>query len=467
MSAHPRSQSQTRVNRRDLIRTSIFSALPAAAGTAPPTGYITEPERRIPVVEQVDVVVCGAGPAGVAAALSAARSGANTRLLEVHGCLGGIWTAGLLSNIIDAGNKRGLLPEITGELRKKGAQIDSLRYDVEAMKLVLDEMCRKAGVKVLLHSRVTAAAKDGARLTSVITESRSGRQAWQAKVFIDATGDGDVAALAGNGFDFGHPESGKTQPMTLMALLMGVNYRELHAKRLMRGDGASSFAEGVSSKESKQNMVQELRRAGFDPSYTGVTLFPVRQDLLAFMVNHEYGRRAHSAQDISDATQHARADVNGAVEALRRLGGPWRNVRLVATGAQIGVREGRRIHGLYRVNRQDLERGARFPDAVCRVTAGVDIHSIEPETNKNNTDGGIRTQPYDIPVRALIAKDVDALMMAGRCISGDFFAHSSYRMTGNAVPMGEAAGALAARAARSGRPLKVEGKAWRPEGSQV
>lgn len=440
------------MNRRRFLRVG-------ACGGMAPSGFgareaFREAAREIPIVEHADVIVCGAGPAGVAAALSAARRGASTRLIEVHGCLGGIWTAGLLSNIIDCQDKAGIMAEILRGLQRMGSQIDPFRYDAEAMKLLLEELCAQAGVRTLYHTRVVAAARDGRRLTTVITENKSGRQAWRAKVFIDTTGDGDLAALAGCKFDVGHPDSGKQQPMSLMAILMGINYRELHARRLMRGDGRSSAATGpgtVTSEESKKNIVAELRRAGIDPSYTGPALFPIRQDLIAMMVNHEYGYAATDAQGITQATVHARAEVNRVVEALRNLGGVWRNVRLVATGAQIGVREGRRIHGRYTVTREDLIRGARFEDAICRVNVGVDIHALEPQSNRKTTNAGIRTKPYDIPLRALIASSVDGLMMAGRCISGDFFAHASYRMTGHAVPMGEAAGATAAIAARSGR----------------
>ncbi len=439
------------MNRRSFLRNSTLGAAAAPGARAAPERVYREPARDIPIAGSADVIVCGAGPAGIAAAISSARTGARTLLLEVHGCLGGIWTAGLLSNIIDGFDKGGIMAEILRRLKATGAQIDSARYDAEAMKLLLEQMCQEAGVKFLYHTRVVAAGKDGARITTVLTENKSGRQAWQAPVFVDTTGDGDLGALSGCKFDYGDPEAGRAQPMTLMAILMGVSYKELHARRLMRGDGKSSYGKGVSSDESKKNIVAELRKAGFDPSYTGPALFPIRDDLIAFMVNHEYAKSAMDAGQITEATVHARAEVNRAVDSLRKLGGVWKGVRLVATGAQIGVREGRRIHGLYTLTAEDLKRGARFPDAVCRVNVAVDIHSITPETHKRTTDGGVRARPYDVPLRSLIARDVDNLMMAGRCISGDFFAHASYRMTGHAVPMGEAAGRVAAIAARTRR----------------
>ena len=118
-----------------------------------------------------------------------------------------------------------------------------------------------------------------------------------------------------------------------------------------------------------------------------------------------------------------------------------------------GVRDGRRIAGRYTVNKDDLINGARYEDAVTRPTFPVDIHAISAEHNKTAaySNAGVKVKPYDIPLRALIAKDVDGLMMAGRCISGDFIAHASYRVTGNSVAMGEAAGAVAALAATSKR----------------
>lgn len=405
-----------------------------------------ESEREIPLVEETDVVVCGGGPAGVCAALAAARAGAQTRLIEVHGCLGGVWTAGALSWIIDSANKPGIMAEITAELERRGARATRVpngknyAYDVEAMKLLLDEMCLEAGVDVRLHTRVCAAARDSDnRLAVVITESKSGREAWAAKVFVDATGDGDLGAQAGCGFEMGHPETGAVQPMSLMALVTGVQFEEIEP-----------FV-GGSIGEAKQRLHAEMARAGVAPSYAGPTLFRIRDDLFAFMANHQYGAYANDAAAITQATLEARAEVHKLVAALRRLGGIWAELRIVATGAQIGVREGRRIRGRYEVVAEDLRDGARHEDSVCRVTFGFDVHSTNASKSKGIEARPYKSQPYDIPLRALIAKDVDGLLLAGRCISGDFQAHSSYRVTGNAAVMGQAAGVCAALAALSDR----------------
>jgi hypothetical protein len=396
-----------------------------------------EPARDLPVRPGADVVVCGAGPAGVAAAISAARAGAKTLLLELHGCLGGIWTTGLLSWILDHANKTGLMQEIFERLTKHGgrALTNKNGYDPEVMKLALEELCAEAGVEIQLFTRVCAAQRKGKRLAHVITESKSGREAVPGKVFIDCTGDGDLGAAAGCGFDFGHPETGLTQPMSLMALVTGIVPDEVKG----------FYREEKSWDTSKDRLRAEMERGGHSPSYAKPTMFQLRDDLFALMANHEYKIRGTDARDLTAATLRARKELHQLVNGLRSLGAPWKNLHIVATAAQIGVREGRRIHGRYTVSADDLREGRKHEDAVCKVTFNIDVHSTDPTKEKGIAKASFRAKPYDIPLRALIAKDVDGLLMAGRCISGDFIAHSSYRVTGNSVAMGEAAGKAAAK----------------------
>jgi len=419
---------------------------------------IREAERSTPLTGQYDVIIAGGGPAGIAAALAAARAGASVQLIESHGCLGGIWTAGLLCWILDHDNKTGVMTEIMSGLEAMAA-LRQNAYDPEAMKLLLEQMCLGAGVKVRLHTRVVAATRDDGRIDALITESKSGREGWRGRVFIDCTGDGDLAARAGCRFELGRPVEGpgaagadrvgEMQPMTLMALVGGVQQRELTALGVERG-------EGVSGRQAKDALRQLMHAANLRPSYADPTFFPIRDDLHAVMFNHEYGVSGLNAQDLTDATLRARAEVNHLVCGLRGLGGMWSGLRLVATADQIGVREGRRIAGRYILSVDDMVRGARFDDAVCRVTFGVDVHATHPgrsgTQSVESSSRTVRVQPYDIPLRALIAADCSNLLMAGRCISGDFLAHSSYRVTGNAVAMGEAAGRVAAIAALKGQP---------------
>lgn len=418
-------------------------AKPAGANTFP------EPGRDLPLVSDADVIVCGAGPAGVAAATTAARGGARVRLFEWRGCVGGVWTAGLLGYLLDF-NKPGFAKELATKLDERGIRRGkskgSITYEPEGMKLLLEDLLVEAGVKFQLHTRVAAAYRDGRRLSTIITESKSGRQAWRAPVFIDTTGDGDLGALAGCEWEIGEAQDCPCQPMSLNALLVCKDAAAL-APFIHVSDPDASV--GL----AKKALLAEIQRAGFFPSYSKPTLWQVRDNLLLVMLNQEYGIKPWDAAEVTKSTVHARSEMNRIVSALRALGGPWEGIQVAATAEQIGVRDGRRIRGRYVVTKEDIAAGARQDDAVVRRTFPVDVHALTAENNQRSaiehTD--IKVKPYDIPLRALIAKDVDGLMMAGRCISGDFIAHASYRVTGNATSMGEAAGAVAALAAKSKR----------------
>ncbi|MBX3739477.1 MAG: FAD-dependent oxidoreductase [Akkermansiaceae bacterium] len=430
----------------------------AAAASAGDGKTFAIPAENAPLTGDADVIVCGAGPAGVTAAIMAARAGAKVRLFEWRGCLGGIWTAGLLGYFLDFA-KPGFARELRTKLEQRGAytgsSAGSFSYDPEALKLLLEELCVEAGVTFQYHTRVAAAFKEGRKITTIITDSKAGRQAWTAPVFIDCTGDGDLGALAGCTFALGDPAYGDAatcpcQPMSLNALLI---VRDPEKLREFIRFGKPLEGEN-SNGEKKQAIRREIQKSGHYPSYGSPTLWHVKENLLFAMFNHEYGVKPFDPAAVTRATVNARAEMNKMIDGLRALGGGWEGLRIVATAEQIGVRDGRRIAGRYTVNTEDLIGGARHDDAVTRATFGVDIHATTGEHNekKSSTHStGIKVKAYDIPLRALIAKDVDGLMMAGRCISGDFVSHSSYRVTGNAVGMGESAGVAAALAAASGK----------------
>jgi glycine/D-amino acid oxidase-like deaminating enzyme len=439
--------------RRFLGTAAAVAAVPlpgSLASAAPPTGApgsFAEPGRALPLVADADVIVCGAGPAGVSAAINAARAGGRVRLFEAHGALGGVWTSGLLGYLLDF-DKPGFNQELVRHLDAREARFlksaAAMTYEPEEMKLLLEELCGEAGVKVHLHTRVAAAHRVGRRLTTVVTESKSGREAWQAPVFIDATGDGDLGALAGCDWEFGEVKDCPCQPLSMCALLV---VRDAGALR----DFVHRAKPG-SVEDTKRAFRAEIIRGGVTPSYAMPTLFPIRDNLLLAMMNHEYGVKPFDAVQVTAATMRARAELHRIVRGLRGLGGPWAGIQIAATPEQIGVRDGRRIRGRYIVQREDLVAGARHDDAVVRATFGVDIHAYDRQhAGGGYTSSGVKAKPYDIPLRALVARDVDGLMLAGRCISGDYIAHASYRVTGNAVAMGEAAGVVAVLAAQSQR----------------
>lgn len=425
---------------------------------------VVEERREISIASMFDVIVAGGGPAGIAAAIAAARSGARTALFELHGCVGGVWTAGALSWVLEAGQP-GLVQEIVQRLAERDGfaagdgsnrRVSAFAYDVETMKLILEELLIEAGVSLRLHTRVAGAVVAGGRVQSILTESKSGREAWSARQFIDCTGDGDLAALAGCGYDYGHPVTGHAQPMSMMALLSGID-RDDVSEYILGGRGKLPEGGGP---DPRSLLLKVLADVGVRPSYSGPTLWAIHDDLFALMATHQYAVSGLSAADLTDATVRGRAEVHRLVNALRSQGGVWSGIRIVATAEQIGVREGRRIHGHYTVTARDTQIGRRHKDAVCTVKIGIDVHSLtadeggflsestqEIQPDASAADSIARVSAYDLPLRSLIARDVDGLLLAGRCISGDFFAHGSYRVTGSAVAMGQAAGVVAALAA--------------------
>lgn len=435
------------VSRRQLLAASLSGALlPTALRAADSTpvdspDQLTEAERTIPIVDTTDVLVCGGGPAGIATAISAARTGASVRILEAHGCLGGVWTSGMLSYVMDA-EKPGLNAELPRRLKEMDAQRQSgpknYVYDVESMKVLLEQMCDENKIRVQYHTRIVAVEKDASnRVRGVITESKSGRQAWRAGIVVDTTGDGDVGALAGCEWEFGRDQDCPCQPMSLMGIITASPEALQQFDRLKGGQTKDQFREFIQA-------------AGRDPSYAKPTLWYMGGSVAAVMMNHEYGVQPFDAAAVTEATIRARRELYEIARALRSQGGLWKDCKLVTTAEQIGVRDGRRIKGRYFVTVDDVRLGARHEDAICRSEFSVDIHAATREANKKAAyhNDGVKAKPFDIPLRALIAQDVDGLMMAGRCISGDFFAHASYRVTGNAVAMGEAAGVASALAAK-------------------
>lgn len=409
------------------------------AELSPDAQYLLEQPRAIPVVGKTEVLVCGGGPAGIAAAVAAARAGATVQLIEVAGCLGGVWTAGLLTKILDAENKSGIMAELLHRFATQGSavanQTGGTVYDPEIAKLVLEDVCLEAGVKIRLHTRLVGAVTDSnRRVVAVLTESKSGREAWLAERFVDCSGDGDLAAHAGCRFDLGVGEDCECQPMSMLALLTGID-----------ADAVRPYIRETAP-AAKRLLLELMEEHGLSPSYRGPTLRHLHSDIFSIMTNHEYGVSAFDANAISESTIRARREIHELVNGLRRIGGPWKNIAVVATAEQIGVREGRRIRGRYKITANDLAIGLKHQEAVCTAKFPIDVHALNSHGNKEINlafkQGG--HQPYDIPYPALIAEDVDGLLLAGRCISGDFIAHSSYRVTGNSVPMGEAAGLAAA-----------------------
>lgn len=400
--------------------------------------YVTEPARRIPTAGKFEVIVAGGGPAGYAAALRSAREGCQTLLIERQECLGGIWTSGLMPWILDFANKTGIMKELCEELKKRGGyRIGDITLTAppEEIRVLLEEQCVKAGVTIRYGTMVTSSITDNRNIQAVITESKSGREAWDAEIYIDATGDGDLAALSGCRFDYGNSE-GLAQPATLCAMIGGVDPEQV-----------KDFL--ANSPGGKQRLLDALLQAGVHPTYEHPSIFHYGCGIMGLMSHHAYGVCGFDANSRTRAILSGRAELHRQVQALRTLPG-WEKLVLIGTAAQLGIREARRIQGRKQITIRDLNQQDFPEDTICIPRFGIDIHAPDPEKCRSVLPGSPRVRPegYGIPYGSLISADMDNLLMAGRCISGDFSMHASYRVSGNAVALGEAAGCGAARAVR-------------------
>lgn len=425
-----------------------------AAGRA-----VWEPARRVTVKGEYDVIVCGGGPAGTACSVRAAENGARVLLLERQGALGGTWTQGLMTWLMDVEGKKGFLGRLTEGVKALGSLYGQRKEDhsfsPEDMKYVMEREVWGAGVEVRYQTLVSQvimeedSPQEGCRaevvgrrkerplIRGVITQSKSGHEAFLAPVIVDATGDGDVAALAGCRYEMGKQGNGEVQPMSMIALVGGLRLEEVRSCCL----NYENFPG-----EAQRHLGEVFEKHGISLSYAMPVLTHLKGDIYALSINHEYGIRCDDGKGISGAVYHARKEITEALARLARAEKCWSDMVLIYTADAIGVREGRRIQGEYRIIKEDMEAGRQFEDGICRVTFNADIHDTTASVNKSWNNGGIKVQPYQIPLRALIAADVTGLVLAGRMISGDFYAHASYRVGGNILAVGEAAGVLAALA---------------------
>ena len=423
----PRGLARARPNALQCTALGILSIKSPQGGSAmsqDTTRFVTEPARQVPVRWEADVVVCGGGPAGTAAAAAAGRNGASVILLERYGCLGGLATGGLvlaLPRFTDLGRPiiGGLGCEIrdrmidTGEAVFRGGG-DSSLFDPEALKWVSLRVCREAGVKILHHVWVASAITEDEAVRAVVLESKSGRLAVAGKVFIDATGDGDVYAAAGAEFETSN------QFMGLPFRLAQVDLERWEQARLNDPDRVTAALEAA-------------RKVGGWASYFGLSPMPE----LGQMVWGNNMYRELNGLDPEDLTLmevEGREAIRVSLAELRRSLPGFENAWLVDTAAQLGVRRSRRLLGEYVLTGEDVsQEDTRFDDAVGR---GNDFRRE-----------GVA---YDIPYRSLLPRHVKGLLVAGRCLSCTHEALEPLREIHVCWVMGQAAGTAAAMAVKAG-----------------
>jgi hypothetical protein len=392
-----------------------------------------EPARKIPICAEKDVLVLGAGPAGVAAAVTAARMGADTLLVEQCGAPSGISTVGLMSHWTGS-TKGGIYEEILDRSRD-GA--DRKIINPEKLKTVYWQMLKEAGAALRLYTFVADAIVEDNTLKGVITESKSGRQAMLGKITIDATGDGDVAAKAGVPFTLGREEDNKMQPATLMFRVAGVD--------MERGVFPGSFE---TNPEVPAGKLQDLAKKHLPYPAGHVLLYPsTLPGVVTCNMTNAIDIDGTDADSLTKAEAVCRSQLDPIVSFLRKFVPGFENCYIISSASLIGIRETRHFEGEYTLTREDILSSRQFDDwAVRNASFNFDVHNIrgaglDPTGLQNHFP---KIPGYSIPYGCLVPKKVENLLLAGRCISGTHIAHSSYRVMPICANLGQAAGAAAA-----------------------
>ncbi len=433
----------------------------------------TLPPRTAKVLPETDVLVVGGGPSGLGAALGAAEAGAKVLLAEQYGFLGGSATAGLVitmasyytsSNIplkktrdltlfpTDHGLGKPIIGGVWQKLVERlvsanGAYAPSaftgfmVPFDPEVFKLVALEMLNGAGVDLLFHAFASGVTMSGDAVSGVVFESKSGPIVARAKVVIDCSGDGDVAAFAGAPFEVGRSKDRMVQPMTLMFLLEGFvferfkNYVEAHPDQWHGVQGLAGLLQ-YAAKKGELKVPRE-----------NILLFGnVRPNRVLVNSTRVLDTLGTDVWDLTRAELEARRQVAELTRFFRKHVPGFEKAYVAQSGITTCVRESRRIMGEYLLTAKDVLDARRFEDAIALGSYPIDLHS---PTGKGTILQKIKPgSAYSIPLRCLIPQEVENLLVGGRCISGTHVANASYRTMPICCATGQAAGVCASAAVK-------------------
>lgn len=390
-------------------------------------------------MKKYDIVVVGGGFAGAAAAISAGRLGKRVLLVEKYNCLGGAACYDLVNPFMPyfttdpvSGERIdlscGLFTEMVDRLRALGGARNekrSLPFNEEVLKYLLNTMAIESGVDLLFQTYVTGVRKNGGNIEAICVSNVSGNSEIEADCFIDATGDANLAVMAGCPYKLGREEDNLCQPMTLCFRLAGVKSYDSDLKARINALYGEYQACGK-IKNPRENVL--IFRTLVD-------------DILHFNTTRVVKLDPTNAEDVTRAEIIAREQVFEMYNFLRENFEELAESTLISTGMQIGVRESRMIEGEYTLTKEDLLSCARFEDSIAVCNYDIDIHS--PDGSGTSHYYFPKGEYYTIPYRCLIPKNAENLLVAGRCVSATHDAQASLRIMPTCATLGEAAGVAA------------------------
>lgn len=422
-----------------------------------------------------DIVIAGGGVSGCAAALAAARNGASVLLLEQNGYLGGTLTGCGVGPMMTfhAGQKQiiaGIMQELVDDMVSRGWSVghipDNKQYTstitpflAEGLKIVLDEKLQQAGCTVLLHTFIGGVQRLYGKIQSITVCNKDGSHQVCGKVFIDATGDGDIAAWAGARMTKGRPEDGAAQPMTTKMKYCQVDTEKLRSyllENLDRFPDLKPYPDLIRSAVCldlhgfEEEFIQEKRAGRLSIPRENVLMFGTGRPgeyivNTTRIVDHD----ATDAMSLSDAERLGRQQCLELDGFLRRFVPGFEHALLEFTGPSVGVRGSRQLCGSYTLTAEDILERKVFADRIAHSSYPIDIHNPKGE----GTNSTFMSQPgtyYSIPYSIMVCPEIDNLIVTGRCVSATFEAQAAIRTTPTVGAMGQAAGIAGAYAAAKG-----------------
>lgn len=387
--------------------------------------------------EMYDLIVAGGGVAGVAAAVSAAREGLRVLLAEQTGVTGGAMTNALVYPFMRytlRKSGRVLAAGLFAEMQERWKAYRDTSW--ETYKLVFDDLLSEAGAEVLFHAQLFDVTTKDRQVTEISVATCAGKRSLRARMFIDATGDGELFYLAGCDCQLGRQEDGFCQPMTTCFRLGNVDIARFQAERPV-------LEERYRARQAEGKIT--------NPRENILVFFGLGEGIVHFNTTRVIRHDPTDPAALSRAEMIARRQVWEMVKFLREESEAFSHCTLLSLANRIGVRESRKLKGVHILTAEELERGVYFPDTVALGNYGVDIHN---PTGTGTTVHYLSDEAYySIPYRSLLPKEYDNLLVAGRCLSATHEAQSAVRIMPTCVCMGQAAGIAAAVAAETGAAL--------------